>query len=82
MAALTTRRVAILVTVLSLIFCLVGVSMGEEEECTQGIHNGCNTYGFFSAYRTLFTPACNEHDACYFCVSATSIYFRIHLDFI
>ena len=50
----------------SLIIYLASVTVAEE--CI-GIHNGCNSYGFFETYKALFTPACNEHDACYFCVS-------------
>uniref|UniRef100_A0A7M5X5K8 Uncharacterized protein n=1 Tax=Clytia hemisphaerica TaxID=252671 RepID=A0A7M5X5K8_9CNID len=48
------------------------VSLTAAERCI-GIHNGCNSYGFFETYKTLFTPSCNEHDACYFCGHAFNI---------
>jgi len=50
-----------------MLFCLMNLTMSDR--CI-GIHNGCNSYGFFEGYKDLFTPACNEHDACYFCVSS------------
>jgi hypothetical protein len=31
--------------------------------------NGCSTPTGYEPYRKEFTPACNEHDVCYCCVS-------------
>lgn len=40
-------------------------------ECVNNtrLTNGCNTLGLFEAYKLQLTPACDEHDICYYCVS-------------
>ena len=42
----------------------------KRDSCVYDEHtNGCSTPTGIEPYRDTFTPACNEHDVCYFCVS-------------
>ncbi|XP_057300793.1 conodipine-P2-like [Hydractinia symbiolongicarpus] len=56
-------KMAWLISMLVL-FCFFGCV--APEKCIS-LKNGCSNGGLFDSYKALFTPACNEHDVCYFC---------------
>lgn len=46
----------------------------KRNSCVYNEHtNGCSTPTGYEPYRDEFTPACNEHDVCYFCVSSVLV---------
>ena len=46
----------------------------KRSTCVSDEHiNGCSTPTGHEPYREEFTPACNEHDVCYFCGTRYSI---------
>lgn len=59
---------------------LLLLSMSWEVTSTSDckiIANGCSVpLGLPAPYKKTFTPACNKHDVCYYCVSlhATQLY--------
>ena len=52
-------------------FSVVTCSPGPTFSCIADNHvNGCNVLPF-TPYEAVFTPACDRHDVCYFCVSVS-----------
>jgi len=75
----TRRYVGLGWTCVVLVWVLLGhdsMAIGaEQEKCTtdKRITNGCNTYGFFETFKGELTPACAEHDICYYCGQSSGI---------
>ena len=62
---------ALLLVILSCVDVSTARKIREKRStCVSDEHiNGCSTPTGHEPYREEFTPACNEHDVCYFCVS-------------
>ena len=47
---------------------LLSVYDGVTSSCSV-MHNGCSVpFGINIPYKSTFTPACEKHDVCYYCV--------------
>ena len=58
-------------------FLVMLISVAIDASCYMKM-NGCSVpFGLPFFYKREFTPACNKHDVCYYCVRLTFVFLRV-----